>query len=303
MSVSLLIGNGLNRCLRDELAWDNLLRTVAVKHRVTSNSKISLPLEFERICNLIFDKDESQDYHLYGIIKKEICNEISTKLDYTNPKVDLSLHRQFSNLKVSSILTTNYDYILEASFEASFNRSILKASDIYRTETKYNNYRKIVVSNIPFFHIHGEEDRPGTLCLGYEHYIGSLQKLREEFHSKDDERTKSILGGAKQEEVIWADKFFMDEIYIIGFNLHESETDLWWLLTYRAFLYYSNKWGMRKLIKNRIVYYDAGGVADQNKKALLEGLHVEYVQIPETEKNNYRGRYQIIYEKIIDELI
>ena len=66
---------------------------------------------------------------------------------------------------------------------------------------------------------------------------------------------RQILSGARQPTGAWPERFFYSNMAIVGFGLDQCEADIWWLLSYRAFLYYTNSWNMRDLIRNNIVYY------------------------------------------------
>ena len=34
------------------------------------------------------------------------------------------------------------------------------------------------------YHIHGEIEAPNSLCLGFEHYSGTLEKMRSDFYEE-----------------------------------------------------------------------------------------------------------------------
>jgi hypothetical protein len=75
----------------------------------------------------------------------------------------------------------------------------------------------------------------------------------------------------------WVDHFFVSEMHIIGLGLNFHETDLWWLITYRA------RWFDKyKKIRspNRITYHSPKKYKSKNieKERLLRaaGIMVEY---------------------------
>ena len=51
MKHTLLVGNGLNRCLESSISWGSLLKDIADEYGVTYNGEIPMPLEFESIVN------------------------------------------------------------------------------------------------------------------------------------------------------------------------------------------------------------------------------------------------------------
>lgn len=79
--------------------------------------------------------------------------------------------------------------------------------------------------------------------------------------------------------------FFTHDIYIVGLKLDTNEIDLWWLLTYRAYLYYSNDSGLLKIMKNRVKIFLTHD--DRNQQELFNHLHVE------TEFIDPHGNYEI----------
>ena len=247
MSNSLFIGNGLNRAIISNIAWDDLLKNIANEYQVSHNEHISFPLEFESIANQILQTSSSPSPEIYLELKKKVIAQIEQATLPLNAP-----HYAFAKLPVDSIFTTNYDYLIEKSLFSDFDYT--KCSDpINAGNNRYNlkTYRKIVGKNI--YHVHGELKRPQTICLGYEHYAGALQNMRAELNTHSKEHgllIKAALLDKNKFTNTWAEKFFTDNIDIVGFGLHQCEIDLWWLFTYRAYLFYSNKDGIKQLINN-----------------------------------------------------
>lgn len=71
---------------------------------------------------------------------------------------------------VKNIVTTNYNYTLEGETN-------LKNEDII-AERLYSIFRKCVLGKTSYWHIHGEAGVPMSINLGYEHYGGQLQHMR-----------------------------------------------------------------------------------------------------------------------------
>lgn len=106
--------------------------------------------------------------------------------------------------------------------------------------------------------------------------MGIVMNLREEINTKKENKPENM----KIKQVLfeetgndtWGEKFYTANIGIIGLELSECENDLWWLITHRAFLYYSNYEELRKQLINKIVYFD---IIDERhtcnrKKAIME---------------------------------
>ena len=101
---------------------------------------------------------------------------------------------------------------------------------------------------------------------------------------------RRISGWKLPEKKSWIDLFFTHDIYIVGLKLDTNEIDLWWLLTYRAYLYYSNDSGLMEIMKNRIKIFLTHD--DRNQQELFKHLHVE------TEFVDPHGNYETAYRKI-----
>jgi hypothetical protein len=67
MSNSLFVGNGINRCtVNNNIAWNDLLGTLATEFDVEHNEKLSFPLDFECIANQLFLKHcRDTSYNVY----------------------------------------------------------------------------------------------------------------------------------------------------------------------------------------------------------------------------------------------
>ncbi len=79
--------------------------------------------------------------------------------------------------------------------------------------------------------------------------------------------------------------------------------DVWWLLTYRAFLMNANYRGMAPFVKNRIVFYRVGTETESFLQlcSLLDSLNVEVVCM-EPPEGNYEAGYLQILEEIQGQL-
>ena len=304
MENALFIGNGLNLCLSNGISWNNLLQEMALRFGVKSNCEIPMPLEFERLINLQLEREWAKaSDSIYVEEKKKIAKSIpSGQID------TLSVHYRIINIPVSAVITTNYDINLECCFGSAYQSIQIS------TSTKYLMQKTGTAGNVSFFHPHGIVSRPATMCLGYEHYLGIVEKMRVELHKTDESRNKIISALSESRD----DKYSLkDNIAIIGLGLYQCEIDLWWLLTQRASWYYSNYHGLRKLIKNQIIYYDV--IDDirktdpkeeeersrkfhdaETKQQLLNGLfvNVRWIKLSEVIDNTYEAAYRSIFDHL-----
>ena len=305
METSLLIGNGLNRTLgNSSISWDALIRDIATENDIEYIDNLSLPLEFESVVNGILKNQIQPTDKLYLDIKKRIASKVKdVRLPHN------AIHNRIKDLNVNNILTTNYDYLLEQVFD----------NDYHYEGDKRNKYLFEKIStyqNIDFFHIHGFAEIPNSICLGYEHYIGLTQKIRGHIHSKEETRIKALLKGKKADKEYWVDKFFTSNVHILGLGLSDAEIDLWWLLTFRASLYYSNREGLKSKINNKIIYYDI--IDDMPKDDLIKKhlqveindekqrklklLSNELVEVKTFKLRDYDGNYGVAYNNILNDI-
>ena len=234
MENTLLVGNGLNRTISD-IAWGNLLESIASVFDVEYNPKISMPLEFERIVNARMKKnfDSPTVNSTISSAKKMVADEIKK---FTLPHE--AIHRNLPKLNMNNVITTNYDYMLEYAFDDGYkyDNTLLK---------KYLFENTCTINGTDFYHIHGVCHNTNSMCLGYEHYMGLVEHLRADLNTKKDNKLtemaiKRILYGEDSPKNTWGEKFYTSNIAIVGLELSDAEADLWWLITHRAFLYYSD---------------------------------------------------------------
>ena len=207
------------------------------------------------------------------------------------------------------LVTTNYDYAIESAFPES--------SESYKRElssgTKYLFEATSCWNGVKFYHAHGVQDVPSSIYIGFEHYLGYVQKMRSHFLNKADADCPSstkviddLVEGNVSDPITWPDLFFCSDVYIVGLGLGFSEIDLWWLPILRA-AFFSEVVDGTKVSRNRIVYYDvlecdAGDRCKKEKEArrsskaiALDGLHVEYTTMP-------ASSYADGYHKVLNEI-
>ena len=98
--------------------------------------------------------------------------------------------------------------------------------------------------------------------------------------------------------ISWVDKFFTDDISIIGLGLNFQEIDLWWILDFRA----REKYTGNKEINNKITYYCPIS-EDPSRIPVLKALGVVVKEIPfEQQDDQSETKYADLYKKIFNEL-
>jgi hypothetical protein len=265
---SILLGNGMNNLDADN-SWDNLLQRLAadIGFTIDEEKKKQFPLLYEEIfltgANLK-KKGVSETQ-----LKKSICDNVSQIKKHP-------LYDVLRALPTDDIITTNYDFSVEG-FEPKKNEGIVK-------EMLYSVFRHYRAGNKRVWHVHGDRLHPNSVNLGFEHYSGQLQNIRNYVATGTKYASKKYqLPLIKRLETgfldgsSWLDLFFTTDIHIIGLTLGFVETDLWWLLTYRARI----KIKKPKLVPNTITYYTPQKfvASSKHKLDLLEatGVNVEKI--------------------------
>jgi hypothetical protein len=279
---TVLVGNGINNVVKGK-SWEDLLIQLTDFLSVSVNflPDKPFPLAYEEI----YFKALKHGSHSERDIKKFVAEHV---LDMeTGP-----IHKSIMELNCEHILTTNYDLSLEAVFEE--NPSSLKNDGCIR-ESLYSIFRHHTVGKKKIWHIHGSANTYQSITLGYEHYSGYLQNMRNYVvtGTKDTYKKRAfrpltkIIKSDEVENLSWLDIFFTKDVHIVGLSLDFNETDLWWLLTYRA----KAKYAKKIPISNKVFYYIP---IEHLKKSyskidMLKSFGVEVVELGQylKDKNEY----------------
>ena len=275
----LLLGNGINRAEGLSPGWTGLLRSIAKNYSFVPEDSLSNTLGYEMLENRILKRSRAQTI---TDIHRQIAEGVQTealrkKTDWTG-----TLHERLLRLPADTVLTTNYDYALERCLDPAAKR--LRNT----RETTYSLRRFQCAGGRKVYHIHGECDYPRSICLGFEHYAGSLQRIREGIVNSTGAlggghtyQLADIMNGlTPKPEDSWIYDFFLEDLYILGLELDACEIELWWLLSYRA-----KQIALHSLpIQNQIHYLNVSIPSDQaeakrivRRERLLEAFNVHHV--------------------------
>ena len=269
----LLLGNGINNIERG-YTWKDLVNDLVKDTGTSSLVNISdhkpFPLLYEEIYLQALRKKRMKE----RAVKEFICS----KALRMQPNV---IHKKVMGLGFGHILTTNYDHNLEHA--AGEKEGKISNSGRVK-ENLYSIFRYNRVGKTKLWHIHGECSSPQSVTLGYEHYSGYLQRMRNYVVNGTDEAYKTRfaplikrLPRKQVKEDSWIDLFFTSDIHILGLTLDFVEMHLWWLLTFRA------RWKLERRfpLRNRIVYYYPGRYSKEisHKLELFRSIEVETVAV------------------------
>ncbi|QXN83106.1 SIR2 family protein [Salmonella enterica subsp. diarizonae] len=248
---SLLVGNGINN-LTEGYSWDDVLRSLSKEYAININTLGKpFPLVYEEIYFKILKRDGNKN------TESDIKDFISEKIRAIIPN---DIHRAMVGLNCKNIMTTNYDLAFENAIIEHLGPKAFNNEGKIK-EQRYNVFRHHILDNKKIWHIHGDINVPNSITLGYEHYSGHLQSMRNytttgsHYKKKKDFDQKPLTSRLKTltAEHSWIDSFFLRNVYIIGLTLDFVEIDLWWLLTFRESNKYLHKLEMN--IHNEITYY------------------------------------------------
>lgn len=268
---ALFVGNGINRKEGISEDWNQLLNSIDSKSTEDISKTFGMTLRYEYI--------DVTSTETGTKLKKSIAQSIN-KSSQKIRNIENSVHRSLMELPLDCILTTNYDYALEYAAEPKFKSKYTTKEQVY----SFCRYQEAGGKRV--YHIHGECAYPKSICLGFEHYAGILEKMRgtlvKSTHS--DERKKhrfqlyDVLTGITEQPDEWYYKMFVDDISFLGFGFGAAEEDIWWLLCYRKRLIkeYGN------LIHNHLRLLDVtpdDKLTELDKVALRKMLNVLDVEI------------------------
>ncbi|SFS11780.1 SIR2-like domain-containing protein [Dyella sp. OK004] len=283
----LLLGNGLNR-LSMSLSWHELLERLAADLGLAGLVRIydqkPLSLHFEELCVRLTDYGKVRDAE--NAVKKQIAELVDI---FPIHPLHVALASQFQ-----VILTTNYDFTIEESLGGG-----IRTRNTVLPESRYSLFRRMEVGTRTIWHIHGEASRPQSILLGYDHYAGYLQKMRN--YLTNGVPSEGVTGQLrsplraglhdfeKYDVHSWVDYFLRDHLHVVGFGFDFTEIDLWWLVVYKRRRY--TRTGKTYFY---IVNID-GTVADHEnaKLSLFDSIGVEAVVVQ-------ASSYEDGYVKIVD---
>ena len=285
---ALLVGNDINNITQGN-SWADLLDNL--------KSRFDVDIEFrdDKPFPLAYEEFYFKAIEHNGYTELDIKKFISQQVNVIKSN---ALHEQICALNVEHILTTNYDLCFEQAL--GLTEKQCKNAGIIK-ESKFNLFRKYEAKNKSIWHIHGAANHYNSITLGFEHYSGYMQHMRNYViagtqNTYKKQKFSSLVKRLRNNEVnydSWGDLFFTHNIHIFGFGLDFVETDLWWLLTFRRKAMLEK----RKLfdVYNTIHYYisEKYVLTSKSKLEVLQSVGVIIHQVP-TEVSK-----KMFYENVI----
>lgn len=241
---AILVGNDINN-VDPGKSWKDLVEEMKIHFSVNtiSTGNKPFPMLYEEIFLNAVRKN--------GVNEKDVKTYIADQVSRISQN---EIHEGIRELPVSHVITTNYEFTLEG-ITPEINTGVVK-------ETTYSIFRRYEVEEKTYWHIHGDCNYPISINLGYEHYCAQLQGMRNYVVSGTNYKSNDVIktpllhrlkDGNELDNQSWLDIFFTKNIYILGLSLDYIESDLWWLLTYRARIKLTNKRNIPRIIKQHIL--------------------------------------------------
>ncbi len=285
MNKSILIGNGLNRCEVDNISADDIISRLS-NDCIKNETGLSFSLRFESLIN-----DRSLNI-------EDVFLKIRDELKILN-KQDNEIYKHYKSLflEFDSIITTNYDFAIENNIFDN-NKPQTKAIG------KNKGYEYISKDYKKIFHIHGDLNHYSNFCLGfygYQKYVrSSISNLKQNLNRYQNDKDAFINIHKSLPESIYS--LLVNDIYILGLNLYESELLLWNTLTIRKELIRLGVFECCNQPINKIVFYQSYENEEPKEiKKFYSNFSIDSRFI-KLEKNDYKGFYMNALKEIDKDL-
>jgi len=284
---TLLIGNDINNISKGQ-SWKDLLNDIVAfclpEGCFQLDERKPFPLLYEEIFLTAIRRKHIREAELKSFIAEKTLNIAPNEI-----------HEAIRELVPAHVMTTNYEFTLEGEIPQSNDGLIL--------ERIFSIFRKYKIGHTDYWHIHGDCLNPLSINLGFEHYGGQLQQMRNYVvsgttYTSPQAPRQSLVRRIQQHMPVkddsWLDLFFTRDIHIFGLSLDFVESDLWWLLTYRA----RQKFQKNTIqVKNALYYYIPAELVS-NSRFKLEMLAANDVKVIEITAGNKLAYYEEVMRKI-----
>src|SRR3990167_1730045 len=288
---SLLLGNGINRVAMQR-GWNEILRELAMRF---DGQDLIPHIETKPLSMFI----------------EELCARSSIPFRNAEHKVKVEFAKLLKQIQAVAahericspfrvIMTTNYDFTIEEAFAGPMHSPAFLAP-----ESRYSLFRRHVAGDKEVWHVHGDVARPGSMVLGYDHYAGYLQKIRNyvtdsvEVKGQPHPRVSSPGKGGNldfpdnRNVYSWVDYFLRDHVHIVGLSLDFTEIDLWWLLLHKR---------RRRHQTGQVFYYHVSLDTEAHETPVTSLLRSLNVQVVPVVASNYHDCYLKVADLIEEQI-
>ncbi len=232
----LVLGSGFHRQVQN--CRDNVLTDWGVLIKQISEEKIyntgSYILDFEQMVlseSFHSINTEKQAYLIEKQLLKRVCKILKKEQEkwLSHDSIYNNFKWLFNNKYVSDVISLNFDLIPEIILSNGENVSpeyLLKNS-----LSELSNKNKIIstmhrnITNINFWHPHGDINSPYSILLGLRRYgrrITEIEHLRARFKSSE----KIHIDENRSYQPSWYDQFVTKPVIILGAGFSDNEWDM-----------------------------------------------------------------------------
>ena len=290
----LLIGNGINLSFADARKTDKIIQDEWKRfHNEELLEREAIPVH--KIWNIPFP------LQIVAATKDHVQDSMTLLADFFKKAEISEKQKDF----IRHVLDANVDAILSTNYSLEFEKTTI---DMHTENKVYSHYKKTREQNtqqknfgvfqcteLPYanhpllWHIHGTALRKESLVMG-QLYYGKL--LAEVIKQANTVKSRYEIAQRRNTQVkleSWIDYFLIGNVHIFGFKLDFSESDIWWLLSFK-----------KSAFPNTKVFFYSTDISEE-----LELMLNSYnVIIPDmlffdlTDKNGYINFYETICKQI-----
>lgn len=283
----LLVGNGINLSFDNAQYVNKIVESIwKKKHEETmpdSVKNMTLPMQI-----VVASKD----------CVDECMGDLANGFRNTNiDRKQKPFIKKILDSGFDSILTTNYSFEFERSVINDFTIRKFQMNYRYTRSDSYDKFGIFQYINLPYennppiWHIHGNASRKNSMVMG-QYYYGELlsnvvMAAKNTLKRFRTSKSKNI----PFKPLSWVDYFLIGDVYSFGFKFDLSESDIWWLLSFKK--YYFGE--------TRVYYYEANKV-DDDKLHMLEAYEVKMPKDIVLHDNEYVRFYCEVLDSILIDL-
>lgn len=234
-----LVGNGLNRSFEGAKETDKIIRDQWAKHYDSPLPdeiwKLPLPLQ------VVAATQDNVDVCLREFAQAMKDTPVSEK------------QKDF----LMDVMSTRFDAILSTNYSLEFEKSVLepysdgRVRQLYRVTQKQTASQKsfgifqctrLPAENNPLlWHIHGTALRKDSLIMGHQYYGKLLAEVIARAYAVNRGYRQATENQAPFIPKSWIDYFLIGDVYVFGFGMDLSESDIWWLLSFKKSAFKESK--------------------------------------------------------------
>ena len=288
----LLVGNGINLSFSGCKSTDSIICDQWEKHY---DSKLDCKEKKDDVWKLPFPMQ-------IVVATKDHVQECMMELSAVFKIIDVSAEQKEF---IRKILNVNFDAILTTNYSLEFEKSTLAGYSERRVYSYYKTTQEAITAqqkNLGIFqctelqdnnhsllwHIHGTALRKNSMIIGPLYYGKLLSEVTKRANEVNSGYRFSMSKENPYTPKSWIDYFLIGDVYILGFELDFSESDIWWLLNYKKDAFPNTK---AYLFQPHICH---------EKQLLLDCYHVQtpIVTFDEDEPDKYLKYYERVCSQI-----